>query len=135
MFFYNAKFWKENHFQQNQIFFWHNEMILEIRIYFSFILHFLPYVFFVEIRFWFLTVKVIWPFLPIGSGGPHSRTFIKFASCGGQLCILRSFKSLLGIPPIHLIFEISSLKNLVRQTGIFCLFRTRFLQATQAVKV
>ena len=70
-------------------------MILEIRIYFSFILHFLPYVFFVEIRFWFLTVKVIWPFLPIDSGGPHSRTFIKFASCGGQLCILRCFKSLL----------------------------------------
>ena len=30
---------------------------------------------------------------------------------------------------------ISSLKNLVQQTGIFCLFWTRFLQATQAVKI
>ena len=40
-------------------------------------------------------------------------------------------------PTIHLnqIFEISSLKNLVRRNGIFCLIPTRFLQATQAVKI
>ena len=49
-------------------------------------------------------------------------------------------------PPIHLhlIFEISSLKNLVLRTGFYLVlrtgffvyvFRTRFLQATQAVKI
>ena len=34
-----------------------------------------------------------------------------------------------GYPPIHLhlIFEISSLKNQFRRTGFFCRFRTRFL--------
>ena len=39
-------------------------------------------------------------------------------------------------PPIHLhfIFEISSLRNLFLNL-IFCLFRTGFLQATQAVKI
>ena len=40
-------------------------------------------------------------------------------------------------PPIHLhmIFETSSSKNLVWQTGFFFLFQTRFLKATQAVKI